>query len=222
MAYDFYIGEMLLPVAPSKLQLKIGNANKTYTLINEGEINVLKTPGLTDVEFDVLLPNVKYPFAQYKAGFQPALYYLEQLEKIKQDKETFQFKVIRTFPNGKMLFETDMKCSLESYTIKEDAKSYGFDVMVSIKLKQYRDYYTKKCKVVKEKKVVKEPVRALEKPPKAENQSYTVKKGDTLCAIAKRFYGDSSKYTVIYKANKDKIKNPNLIYPGQVFKIPKK
>ena len=49
MAYYFYLGKTLLPVAPQKLQLKIKGANKTYTLINDGEINVLKTPGLTDM-----------------------------------------------------------------------------------------------------------------------------------------------------------------------------
>lgn len=49
-------------------------------------------------------------------------------------------------------------------------------------------------------------------------QSYTVKKGDTLWAIAKRYYGDGSKYTKIATASG--IKNPNLIYPGQVLTIP--
>jgi LysM repeat protein len=47
---------------------------------------------------------------------------------------------------------------------------------------------------------------------------YTVVKGDTLYAIAKRYYGDGSKYTVIASANK--IANPNLIYPGQRLRIP--
>ena len=65
MAYYFYMGKMLCPVAPSKLQLKIQNENKTLTLINEGEVNILKKAGLTDISFDLLLPNVKYPFATY-------------------------------------------------------------------------------------------------------------------------------------------------------------
>ena len=52
------------------------------------------------------------------------------------------------------------------------------------------------------------------------NRTYTVKKGDTLRSIAKSFYGDSSKYTKIYNANKDKISNPNLIKVGQVLVIP--
>jgi nucleoid-associated protein YgaU len=50
--------------------------------------------------------------------------------------------------------------------------------------------------------------------------TYTVVAGDTLSKIAKREYGDASKWHAIYEANKDTIKNPDLIYPGQTFKIP--
>jgi len=51
-------------------------------------------------------------------------------------------------------------------------------------------------------------------------KTYTVVAGDTLSKIAKREYGDASKWHRIYEANKDTIKNPDLIYPGQTFKIP--
>ena len=51
-------------------------------------------------------------------------------------------------------------------------------------------------------------------------RTYTVVAGDTLSKIAKREYGDASKWHAIYEANKDTIKNPDLIYPGQTFKIP--
>ena len=50
--------------------------------------------------------------------------------------------------------------------------------------------------------------------------TYTVVAGDTLSKIAKREYGDASKWHQIYEANKDTIKTPDLIYPGQTFKIP--
>ena len=51
--------------------------------------------------------------------------------------------------------------------------------------------------------------------------TYTVKKGDNLWTLAKKFYGSGADYTKIYEANKDTIgKNPNLIYPGQTFTIP--
>ena len=51
-------------------------------------------------------------------------------------------------------------------------------------------------------------------------QSYTVEKGDSLSKIAKRVYGKASLWRAIYEANKDNIKDPDLIYPGQVLRLP--
>lgn len=50
-----------------------------------------------------------------------------------------------------------------------------------------------------------------------------MKKGDTLAKIAgyKKIYGDPKKWILIYKTNKDKIKNPNAIRPSQILYIPK-
>ena len=50
--------------------------------------------------------------------------------------------------------------------------------------------------------------------------SYTVKSGDSLSKIAKHVYGDSNKWHAIFEANRDKIKNPDLIHPGQVLDLP--
>jgi len=49
---------------------------------------------------------------------------------------------------------------------------------------------------------------------------YTIEKGDTLWAIANKYYDDGSKYTHIVDANIEVIKNPDLIYAGQVIRIP--
>lgn len=223
MAYYFYLGNVLLPIPPKKLELKISNQNKTYDLMNYSEINVLKNPGLTSIEFEVLLPNVKYPFAMYKNDFQNAKYYLGILENLKVNKSAFQFIVIRKFPNGNSIFDTNIKVSIEDYTIT-DSTDEGFDTRVKIKLKQYREYSTKTVQVtIKQYKppVVTRTVTtnntAASKPS---GQNYTVKRGDCLWNIAKKYYGNGSKYTTIYNANRDKIKNPNLIYPGQVLWIP--
>ena len=145
--YDFYLNKCLLPIAPEKLQVKINNANDTLTLINEGEINILKTAELTDIEFECRIPQVKYPFATYKSGFKEASYFLDCFESLKADKKPFQFIVSRTMPNGKVLFSTNMKVSLEDYKITEQAKD-GFDLTVKIKLKQYRDYGTKTVNII--------------------------------------------------------------------------
>lgn len=58
------------------------------------------------------------------------------------------------------------------------------------------------------------------KAPETSSKVYSVKKGDTLSAIAKRKYGKANQWTKIYEANKNKVKNPNLIYPGQKLIIP--
>jgi nucleoid-associated protein YgaU len=51
---------------------------------------------------------------------------------------------------------------------------------------------------------------------------YVVKAGDSLSKIAKREYGDANAWKAIFEANRDQIKDPNLIQPGQKLKIPPK
>ena len=54
----------------------------------------------------------------------------------------------------------------------------------------------------------------------AVTRTYTVVAGDSLSKIAKKIYGDGRRWKEIFEANKDTIKNPDLIHPGQVLKIP--
>lgn len=224
MAYDFYIDATLLPVAPSKLSISIDNKNKTLVLINGGEVNVLKKPGLTDVSFTALLPQAKYPFAVYKNGFQKADVFLDKLEQLKVSQKPFQFIVSRTFPNGKLMFDTNIKVSLEDYKVVEDVKN-GFDVNVEVKLKQYKDYGTKTVNVTIKQA---QPVATVQKTrpadtspaPKTQPKTHKVVKGDTIWGLAKKYYGNGSQYMKIFNANTGVLKNPNLIYVGQVLTIP--
>ena len=57
-------------------------------------------------------------------------------------------------------------------------------------------------------------------PTPRKDRTHTVAKGDSLSKIAKQFYGDAKQWKKIFEANKDTIKNPDLIFPGQVIKIP--
>src|SRR4051812_43617401 len=54
------------------------------------------------------------------------------------------------------------------------------------------------------------------------DDSVIVQPGNSLWRIARRTYGDGVQFTVIYEANKDNIRNPDLIYPGQIFTVPTK
>jgi len=60
----------------------------------------------------------------------------------------------------------------------------------------------------------------LQYPAGAVSQYHDVVRGDTLSAIAKKYYGDASKYPVIFEANKPMLSDPNKIYPGQKLRIP--
>ncbi len=71
------------------------------------------------------------------------------------------------------------------------------------------------------KGVSKVVIDDLDSPsPSRDIEYYTIVKGDTLSGIAKRFYGDAMKYPKIFEANREVVKDPDLIYPGQKIRIP--
>lgn len=228
--YLFYLGGVQLPIAPSKLQIKLNGSNKTITLINEGEVNLIKPAGLSDISFDVLLPNVKYPFASYPDGFKEAEYYLSVLKVLKTSNKPFQFSVSRVLSSGNHLFKTIFTATIEDYTITEDADKYGSDVGVSIKLKEYKEYGTQKLNVTQKStssdgsgeanKTDSKTIATIEKNRRSDKtvaKTHTVKNGETLWAICKKELNDGAKYREIAKINN--ISNPNLIKIGQVIKL---
>ncbi|HET9486555.1 MAG TPA: LysM peptidoglycan-binding domain-containing protein [Chryseosolibacter sp.] len=75
----------------------------------------------------------------------------------------------------------------------------------------------------KEQPVKSRPAPEVPRPaekPVTTARDYTIKSGDSLSKIAKQFYGNAGDWKKIYEANKEKIKDPNLIHPGQKIIIP--
>lgn len=304
MSYTCYLGEYLMPEIPQKLTLKVKNKNKTIILLNEGEINFLRSAGLSEITTSLSFP-------MYTTTHKPD-YYLGILENFKTSKKPFIFRLVRRSPAGKFLYNTDIKVSLEDYTVSEDA-SRGADVTVDIALKQWREYGTKTVTIKETPKPAAsvsaanttggasspsakigvgdkimiaggavygglyDKTRGMKVPPaytgkwytvmqvathKGEQEvlvkelyswvavkylqkqgaaniattvtvtknrdestapkvaTYTVKKGDTLWGISKKYLGNGAKYTQIYDANRSIISNPNVIRVGQVLTIP--
>lgn len=229
-----YIDKVLFPVTPGKLQVKINGTNKTIILINEGEVNLIKSPGLTDISTEVLLPTLtEYPFAVYTNGFEKPNWYLDQLEKWKQSKKPVSFKMLRTSPDGKeLLWDTNIPVTIEDYKIDEDADSQGFDVVVNISMKEYREWGAKKLIIIKKSKKKKAVKKKITRKTKSPAKSYTVKNWDCLMKIARKQLGDASKWKSIYNLNKKTIEtaakkhgrkssnNGHWIYAGTKLKLP--
>lgn len=246
MAYYMYMDKILFPITPGEINTKINGKNETITLINEGEVNLIKSPGLTDIDIPkLILPALQeYPFANHqnenggKTNFNNARYYLDKLEKWKKSRKPIQFKLIRSTPdNSRILWDSTMDVTIEDYKETENAEEYGFDVCVELNMKQYRYFgaeklvpkkKSKKKKKASKTKVIKKKSRAKKKSPA---KSYTVKKGDTLRGIAKKQLNSIGKWKDIYTLNKKTIQsvakkrgkpgNGHWIFPGTKLKLPK-
>ena len=213
------------PVTPSSVDIQIGNQNETVTLINEGEINILKAPSLTEITFTARLPRRPAPYTATRT-IHKAEWYLEQLEYLKVHKMPFVFQI--TDP-AKLRVTTSMEVSLEEYKISEDSDE-GDDVLVDITLKQYKSYRTKT--VVISNNTPKPPISTTKPSTTTASKTYVVKKGDCLWNIAKKYYGKGSEWKKIYNANKTVIENTAKkygrksssngwwIYPGTKLTIP--
>ncbi|MDA9522291.1 peptidoglycan-binding protein LysM [Bradyrhizobium sp. CCBAU 11434] len=66
------------------------------------------------------------------------------------------------------------------------------------------------------------PAEVLNTAPAEASGSRVISKGDSLWALSRLAYGDGARYAVIFNANREKIRNPNLIYPGQTVLVPQK
>lgn len=217
--YLCYMDGILMPVAPSKINTKIKNKNRTITLINEGEANILKSAGLQEISFNMMIPAYKYPFALYLGGiFLPISYYLEVLDRLKNRKESFQLIIIREGVLGALGFDTNLKVSLEDYQVVEDAGN-GRDITVSIKLKQYQEKTKTVVRVATAVGggTVKYILEKVRDSSKVVEKTYKIKEGDTLYTIAKKQLGDGEKYRDLITINK--LENSSDIEVGQVIRL---
>lgn len=222
MAYEVYIDDMLLPLPPQKIPIKYPGQNKSTTLINGEEINLIRPPGLAEITIDVVIPQMNYPSAVWDGSIDDAEDFLDHLRDLKESGDPFEFIVIRDGPGRNDFFDTNIDVTLEDYKVSDDVKE-GLDLVVSLTMKEYKSYGTKIMNFVI---VEDQPVPAAEEPePEREGsppaaETYTVQKGDCLWNIAKKKLGNGSRWQEIYNLNRDKISNPNLIQPGWVLTMP--
>lgn len=205
--YEFYFKDgsdvLIFPITPAQLKIKVGSNNKVVTLIDGGDINLLKSPSLIEVEFEARFPMRNYPYSREVSDFQT---YFDKFKELKEDKKPFRFIVVRsTLGGNKASWDTNLYVALEDFDIDENADE-GDDVLISFKLKQYKNYGVKTLKKETTNSTsTSTSARPTDNAGTTANQSYTIQRGDTLYTIAKAKYGDGSKWTKIYEANKTAI-----------------
>lgn len=194
-----------LPVKPSQYAISVAQRNTVVNVVQLGDINLMGKTGLREISLSSFFPAKDYNFST-NADRQEPKWYVNKINTWRNSGEP-----IRVIITGVL----NMECTIESFVYGEQDATR--DLYYTISLKEYKKPKTKKATVDTAKK---SSTRTTKSKKANSGTTYTVKKGDCLWNIAKKFYGDGSKYTKIYEANKSKIKNPSVITVGQVLKIP--
>lgn len=205
-----------LPVNPEQIETSTTQANEKYEILKLGQIVVPTHMELREYSFECEFPHEALHYNEVPNEFKGPDFYLNLFRKWRVALEPVRF-----IASNEGKDEINILVLIEDMTVTEKAGEEG-DKYVSFKLLEYKEFGKKSEVVVKpnsNQAVVKKEQPVPKVSPKSTG-SYVVVSGDSLWAIAKKYYGDGSKYTKIFNANKDKIKNPSLIYPGQKLTIP--
>ncbi len=194
--------ELILPVTPASWQGEAGRKASSLTMHTVGAVNLPGSRVLLDEELDCLLPAKEYSFNTPGAVTDP-WHYLRQLIRWSDEGTVLRFIVSGTEVNEAVILDP----------IRYREQDGTNDIYCTIPLRGYRTLAAETT----ETSTTGNNARAVSSTTVTQ-ATYTVVAGDTLSAIARKFYGDASLYGKLAAANG--IKNANLIYPGQVLKIP--
>lgn len=191
-----------LPVKPTEFTVFVAHRNTVVNVIQLGDINLIGKTGLREVSLSSFFPAQDYNFSN-NSGRKEPIACVNQIESWRNSG-----KPVRVIITDLL----NMEATIEAFAWGErDATG---DIYYTLALKEHKKIKSKTANVQKE------TTRETKAPESSSGKTYTVKEGDSLWSIAKKFYGDGSQYSKIVEANADTIKNPNLIYAGQVLKIP--
>lgn len=193
--------ELIFPVTPSSYTWEEGARIETISLDQVGDIHLFGGQALASATLELLLPATLYSFCNPGALADPE-HYLKRLGSWLREGRVLRWLVSGTGVNAQVLLES----------LRYGEADGTNDVTATLKLRQYR---------LPQAPLVE--TGSSERPSgtgAAQQRTYTVVEGDSLWGIARKFYGDGSLYLRLAAANGAIIKNPNLIYPGQVLTIP--
>ncbi|WP_097014811.1 LysM peptidoglycan-binding domain-containing protein [Anaerocolumna aminovalerica] len=229
-----------IPVNPEEIEISSSQAVKKYEILSLGQIAVPTHLELREYSFETEFPKYskKYRphYIETPNEFHGSDFYIDFFSRLQRKLIPVRFIAGRFTDNNDNEIvdkeEIDLnKCInslvlIEELTITEKAGEEG-DKYVGFKLLEYIPYSKKtpdnvtfetneSGKTVGKKKKVK----GNETSNPKSNGYHIVRQGESLWAIAKKYYGNGAKNNIIYNANKNIIKNPNMLKVGWKLKIP--
>lgn len=211
LTYNAEKEKIQLPVLPESFRTQNGSSNDSIDITGLGEITIMQGRPALQFSFSSFFPAAKFPGLQVSSITKP-LTLVQRINTWKASKKPVHFICTAC--------GVDLYCTIEKFDYDEEGGDPG-TYQYSITLKEYREITVRQVKV----DIPSATATVQKEEPRVDNsvqpKTYTVKSGDCLWNIAKKYYGSGSDYTKIYNANKGTIGgNPNLIYPGQVLTIP--
>lgn len=196
--------ELILPVTPASFEISHGINVEVINVHTLGDVALPGYSTLPTIKIACLFPAKKYPFNQPGTRLDPYSYYIKKLEQWRDNHSILRFIISETSVNEQVII-TDVLFGEKDGT---------GDVYATISMRGYKTLSAGSNSTGNKS-------RSSEKQT-GDTKTYIVKKGDTLSAICRKYYGDSSLSLCKRLGAYNNIKNINLIYPGQAIKIPDK
>lgn len=221
MLIDFYLENltqhnvMQLPVTPENYEVRSDTDIETVRLTVHGDINIPTFNKPKSISISGIFSTNKTNYLN--KNWMPDLIhctvdYVNVINSWKNKKDVIRVLIV---PRGTIESRLDSKFYISGLKITGESEVTG-DIDYTIYFSEYTQLNSASTSSSTN---LKRPVSGA-KATTSKTRTYTVKKGDSLWAIARKFYGDGNQEIKIINANKSKIKNKNLIYPGQTFIIP--
>lgn len=214
--FDYNNTTYRIPVNPEELKIDNNLSISKYNVLELGEIAVANYKELNKYTFEAEFPFSVTSYTNYTNEFKDSDFWVNLFETWIEKK-----KIVRFIASNGVGKDINTLVLISNMGVVEKAGEEG-DKYISLELLEWREF-NKKSIVIKTENNQATSTKenaTTQTNPKATTKTYVVKSGDTLWGIAKTYYGNGVEYPKIFNANRNIIKNPNLIYPGQKLVIP--
>ena len=206
--------QLQLSMTPEKINVKFAQNFRTFNIIHLGEIKLPRGEKLTGISWNGILPGrntTAYKFVNAEAWVEPKEI-IKQIEDWKNnhwEKNTSKLRL--------MITQTPINLDVYIDNFSHNYSGGQGNVEYNISFIAAKDILVRTVEEIDGKSS-----EQLEERPTTKSETVEVKSGDCLWSIAQQKLGDGSRWQEIYDLNKDKISDPDLIYPGQEFQLPAK